>query len=166
VENFGLKEGFKFWFRWNFRDPIDMFIWLNITHKPYCTYSGFHCKNKECTHKHLKTKKQIKSHWKKTSKEMQEVKTGKGGMCNYCSQEKATVVIPNPNFDEINSWAVCVTCKKIIETQQKLSFGEYLMQKPHGEKLGKMIVKDAKQELSDLSYESDKQVFSVEFKRK
>lgn len=40
IELFGLKQGFGFWFRWNFIGPIQMFIWLNIIHKPYCTYHG------------------------------------------------------------------------------------------------------------------------------
>lgn len=122
IEQFGFKEGFSFWFRWSFKDPIQMFIWLNITHKPYCTYSGFHCNKENCPHKHLLTKKEIKKHWEEAHKEMEKVESGKNGECVYCGDKKGTIKIPNPNMSELNQWLVCKTCKEVIEIQQELSF--------------------------------------------
>ncbi len=69
IKLFGFKDGFSFWFRWSIIDPIKLFIWLNITHKPYCTYHGFNCNKKDCKHQHLLTKKDILSKWEENEKE-------------------------------------------------------------------------------------------------
>ncbi len=122
VEMFGFKDGFSFWFKWSFKNPIEMWIWLNITHKPYCLYSGFHCKEENCIHEHLLTKKEIKKHWEGTHKEMERVESEKNGECVYCGDEKGTIKIPNPNTSEINQWLVCENCKEIIGLQKELSF--------------------------------------------
>ena len=122
VKLFGFKVGFSFWFKWSFVDPIKMFIWLNITHKEYCTYSGFHCNKENCQHKHLFTKKEILQNWKETNKEMEKVEVGENGTCAYCGDEKGTIEIPNPNMSELNYWLVCKNCKEIIAIQQELAF--------------------------------------------
>lgn len=118
---FGFKEGFKLWFHWSFIGPLQMWYWLNISHKPYCTYSGYHCKNKSCSHKHITSKKAIQDIWKSHKEELAEIEVGPNGKCIYCGEEKATIIIPNPNFDKLSSWKVCPVCKEIIETQHKLS---------------------------------------------
>ena len=100
ISMFGFKDGIGFWFRWNILDPIRMFCWLNITHKEYCTYSGFHCKKENCPHKHLFTKKEILKHWEEGHKEMARVETGEDRKCAYCNEEEGTIEIPNPNFNE------------------------------------------------------------------
>ena len=122
VRLFGFKEGFGFWFRWVFVDTIKMWIWLNITKKPYCTYSGFHCKKENCPHKHLLTKKEILKHWEDSHKEMERVETGDNGKCAYCNEEEGTIEIQSPKFDELNQWLVCENCKEILEIQQELVF--------------------------------------------
>ena len=122
IKQFGFKDGFGFWFQWSFKGPIQMWMWLNITHKPYCTYSGFHCKDKNCPHKHLFTKKEILAHWKEAHKEMEKVEVGKNGTCVYCGKEKGTIKILNPNINELNHWLVCKNCKEIIKIQQELVF--------------------------------------------
>lgn len=65
IELFGFWEGFKFWFRWCFVDPIRIWIWLNITHRTYCCYTGFYCNDENCGHQHLTKKKDIMKRWKK-----------------------------------------------------------------------------------------------------
>lgn len=126
IKLFGFKSGFGFWFRWSFVNPIEMFYWLNISHKPYCTYSGFYCKNENCGYKHLLTKKEIKKHWTKTEKEMNTVEKGKNGKCVYCGENKGITEIDNPNPDKLNKWLVCMDCYNIIENQQKLCFSQII----------------------------------------
>ena len=125
IKNFGFKDGFGFWFRWSFVHPLQQFIWFNITHKSYCLYYGFHCERKNCPHKHLKTKEEILKHWEEGHKEMERIEEGKDGTCVYCGEEPGTILIPNPNFDAINRWKVCQTCKEIIKIQQELAFLRY-----------------------------------------
>lgn len=122
VKLFGFKSGFGFWFRLNFVDPIQKFIFLNITKKPYCTYSGFHCNKKDCKHKHLFTKKEILKHWEEAHKEMEKVETGEDRKCVCCNDEEGTIKIPNPNFYELNQWLVCENCRETLEIQQELVF--------------------------------------------
>jgi hypothetical protein len=70
IRMFGIKHGFPFWFRWSFIDPIQMFVWLNITHKPYCPYHGFGWNTpKCCDRKKLTKKSEIQTRWKKTLEE-------------------------------------------------------------------------------------------------
>ena len=64
IRVFGIKDGVDFWFRWSFIDPIMMFIWLNITHKPYCIEHGFYCRG--CKHKKIIGKENIQKYWKNT----------------------------------------------------------------------------------------------------
>ena len=64
IRLFGFRDGFSFWFRWSFIDPIQMFVWLNITHKPYCTYHGY-AEREGCIHKKLTSKKNILKEWAK-----------------------------------------------------------------------------------------------------
>jgi len=89
IELFGFKEGFKFWFKWSFIEPVEMWYWLNISHKPYCTYYGFYCKKENCPHKHLTKKRDIKNNWEESKKEMDRVEVGENGLCVYCGKEKS-----------------------------------------------------------------------------
>jgi len=122
VKLFGFKDGFGCWFRWSFINPLQMFWWLNISHKPFCTYFGFHCNKENCEHKHLFTKKEILKDREDTLKDMEKVEVGEDGMCVYCGEEKGTVEIPNPNGCELGYWKVCKTCKEVIKIQQELAF--------------------------------------------
>lgn len=121
IEQFGFKNGFSFWFRWSFSDHIKEFIWLNITHKPYCLYSGWHCDKENCQHKHLTKKKDILAEWEKDKKESEIIVCGPNGECAYCGEEKGTELIDDPNFDSLQQWKVCKTCKEVINLQREIS---------------------------------------------
>ena len=43
------------------------------------------------------------------------------GKCQYCGVDEATKLISSPNFDEIESWGVCINCDTVINLQQKLT---------------------------------------------
>lgn len=124
IKMFGLREGFRFWFSWNVKGPIQQFIWMNITHKIYCTYCGWHC-NENCKHEKIAKKKDILKHWEKVRKEMDVVEEGKDGNCIYCGDEKGTEKIPNPDFSELSQWLVCKDCKEVIKYQHLLSIGNF-----------------------------------------
>jgi len=64
IRLFGFRDAIGFWFRWSFVDPLQMFVWLNITHKPYCTKHGFFCED-GCNAKKITGKKNIIEHWNK-----------------------------------------------------------------------------------------------------
>ena len=121
IKLFGFRDGFGLWFRWSFVHPIQHFIWLNITHKEYCLYSGWHCDKEDCGYKHLTTKKEILLEFEKHKKESETILSGPNGECNYCSEEPGTEVIDNPNLDTLESWKVCKTCKEVIEIQHELA---------------------------------------------
>ena len=159
IKQFGFKDGFSFWFRWSFINPIEKFIWLNITHKPYCLYSGFHCREENCKHKHLLTKKEILGEWKKHEKESKTIREGKDGMCNYCGEEKGQVLIDDPNWDTLERWKVCRVCAKAIEQQRGLSFGANLTRSESSgvRNLGLEIAKKSGKELDKISRESGKE---------
>ena len=63
ISIFGIRDGFGLWFMWSFIDPIKVFVWMNITHRQYCTEWGWFCKG-DCTGTHLKTKEEILDRWK------------------------------------------------------------------------------------------------------
>ena len=91
--------------------------------------------------------------------------------CFSCGEEKAQVRIINPNSfenEEEMYWDVCVIYKKIIEQQQKLSFGLILRERnnPVAEKMSKRIIDESNDEIKKLSYESGKEVISMEFRKK
>lgn len=70
IKLFGFKDGFSFWFKWSFSDPIKEWWWLNITHKPYCIEHGFFLPcSEECTAKKLHTKKEILAQFQKNIEE-------------------------------------------------------------------------------------------------
>jgi hypothetical protein len=121
IEQFGFKDGFSFWFRWSFKDPVETFIWLNITHKPYCLYSGWYCKDKNCSHKHLTKKKEILNNWKEMKKESEIIICGPNGECASCGEEPGTELIENPNWDTLEQWKVCKTCKEFIGLQRDIT---------------------------------------------
>jgi len=85
-------------------------------------------------------------------------------MCFYCGEEKAQVEIITPNFDETGTWKVCETCKRIIKNQTDLTIGMFLKtrENPVAEKLSDKLIKRAEKNLKEISYESGKEIFSVE----
>lgn len=79
--------------------------------------------------------------------------------CDYCGEEKAQVKIPNPNVsDDWTEWNVCITCKKIIREQQKMSVGLIMGDEN--------FANQAKEKISELSRESGKETMSVKIERK
>ena len=166
IMTFGKIDGFKFWFKMNLIDELKQWYWLNITHKPYCLWAGWYCKDKDCKHKHLLTKKEVLEEWEKTRKEIESVEEGKNGMCVYCEEEKGTEKIMNPNMDKINSWLVCKDCKEVIQAQHEQSFGMGLMNlddkhKDFNEKYGKKIVNDANKKLDVIAKRTGKPIMSA-----
>lgn len=158
IELFGLKSGFSLWFNWSFKDPIEMWYWLNISHKPYCLYRGYSCDKEDCEYEHLLTKQEILDHWDEITKESEIVEVGENGMCNSCEEEEATTIIDDPNFDSLKKWNVCVTCSKIIPEQQKLSLGVMLSERGYEKDIVNELIEEASQKIDDLAYESDKEV--------
>lgn len=118
----GALDGFIFWFKWSFRDPVQMWIWLNVTHKEYCTYSGFHCHKENCEYKHLSAKKDILANWAESNAEMNKIEKGKNGECAYCGKNPGEVLIQSPNMSELSQWLVCKSCKETIKLQTELTF--------------------------------------------
>ncbi len=163
IELFGFKSGFSHWFNWSFTDPIKMWYWLHISHKPYCLYRGYSCDKENCNYEHLLTKEEILDHWEESKKESKIIEVGENGMCIACGEEKATTIIDDPNFDSLKKWKVCVTCSKIIPEQHKLSFGAILSEKEHGKEIGNQMMGEASQKINDLAYESNKEVTSITF---
>lgn len=132
VENFGTSEGFKFWFRWSFSDPLKMFWWKYITAKPVCTYHGYFLCDSDCQHEKITGRKNILAYHKKRNQQLEiESKTIRGyneGKCNYCGElfdaqsiENAGI-IDDPNWNTLERWLVCKTCKEVIELQREISF--------------------------------------------
>lgn len=157
IKLFGFKAGFSFWFRWFINDSIKMWIWMNITHRPYCTYSGFFCKDKNCKHTHLLTKKQIKEHWKKIGEEASILEQGPNGECAYCGENKGEIQIFNPNPDKINNWLVCGICKEVIELQQNLVMCQLI-----GDTKSILEIND---KLLEISKKTGKEIFIGEFNK-
>ena len=122
-------------------------------------YSGWHCKKEKCSHTHLKTKKEILNHWEETEKEINTIEKSPDGKCVYCGEEEGKILIDNPNMDKLTRWLVCNTCKEIIENQQKLTFGSILNEREFGEKIGKEMIKEASDELYNLSQKTGKPIF-------
>lgn len=156
IKLFGVRTAVPFWFKWSFIDPVEMFVWLNITHKPYCLYHGFVGCTEKCTNKKLYKKEDILKHWEEAHKEIGKVVTGKDGMCAYCGEFKGTVIIPDPNGG-LSSWKVCGTCDKVINSQMKLSMGHILK--------SDKLINEAKEELKFLSEESFTPIMSVVIKK-
>ena len=119
IKLFGFKDGFGFWFRWSFISPIEHFIWLNITHKEYCLQSGWYCRG-DCNSRHLKTKEEVLAEFEKHKKEAETIIVGKKGECAYCGEEKGTEIIDDPNWNTLEKWKVCKTCKEVLEIQRKI----------------------------------------------
>jgi len=157
IRLFGVRIAIPFWFKWSFVDPVQMFVWLNITHKPYCLYHGYVGCNSKCTEQKLFKKQDILKYWGETHKEIDKVITGKNGMCAYCGEFKGRVIIPDPN-NGLSSWSVCGTCDKVIKAQHKLSMGHILK--------NDKLLNEAKEELKFLSEESFTPVMSVVIKKK
>lgn len=125
IKLFGKKDGFGFWFSWNVKFPIEQWIWLNITHKPYCLHCGWYCQ-KDCKEKKLYSKQDILNHFEENEREIETVETGDNGMCIYCGEEEGEIKIPNPDWGKLSQWLVCRTCEEVIKYQQQMSIGERL----------------------------------------
>jgi len=93
--------------------------------------------------------------------------TNKEKICVYCGENKAMTTIPNPNIweEEPFFWDVCLTCKEVIENQQKLSMGSILVSKPFGKNIGEKMISEAKQRLNEIAFESNTPILSVEIKQ-
>jgi len=138
VELFGFKDGFGFWFRWSFVSPIQEWIWLNITRKEYCLYSGWHCEKENCQHKHLKTKEKILKEFEKHKKEAETIKAGPKGECAYCNEEPGTEIIDDPNWDTLERWKVCKTCKEVISIEHELNMLTRMLTKENENRIFKL----------------------------
>ncbi|MFQ6052148.1 MAG: hypothetical protein ACE5K4_10705 [Candidatus Hydrothermarchaeota archaeon] len=167
IELFGFKDGFSFWFRWSFIDPIKQFIWLNITHKPYCTFCGWGC-HEGCEHPKLTKKEDILKRWEEMDKESNKIIEGKDGKCVYCGIFSGRVLIPDPN-GSLARWKVCETCKKIISAQQRFSMAVIMSEETTNEKLKtfwKNEAMRAQEEIDFLSDESFIPTFSLVIRKK
>jgi hypothetical protein len=122
VEAFGFKEGFKFWCNWSFISPFQMWLWLNITHKPYCLWAGYHCQDKNCKSKHLTSRKEILKEFEKHKIEAKTIRGSEDGICVNCGEEKGTEEIDDPNWNTLERWLVCKSCKEVLELERELSF--------------------------------------------
>jgi hypothetical protein len=155
VEMFGVYQGLKSFIDINFVWGIQDWTWLNITHKPYCTYHGWHCKD-GCTEPKLLTKLDILKHREEDRKEMQKVESGPDGKCVYCGEFKGMVKIPDPNGG-LGSWLVCETCKKVINAQYGLSLGVILSKdaKTDSQKaMAQKLIDESKDKLESIAAES------------
>jgi hypothetical protein len=171
IKMFGFKDAFSFWFKWSFIEPIEQWIWLNVTHKPYCAYHGYACEslstNEECTYPKLTKKEDILKHWAEDEKEISHVEAGKDGKCLYCGEFPGKVLIPDPNGG-LGSWKICLTCKKIIDAQQNLSFAALMSEKEKDEK-SKVFwnneARKAKEQLDFIAAESFMKPITITIKK-
>ena len=69
IKLFGFKEAIGFWFKWSFIDPVEMFLWRNVIHKPWCEQHGYHCP-KNCEYPKHTSKKEILKAWKEMEDEL------------------------------------------------------------------------------------------------
>lgn len=126
INLFGFKQGFSFWFRWSFSDPIKMFYIKYILGGPVCTYHGYFGCHNECTHEKIFGRRNIWKYQKQRNKEIDaQIKTIHGsdtGICTYCGAEKGTKIIDDPNGNTLERWLVCESCTEVINIQRELSF--------------------------------------------
>ena len=126
IKLFGFKIGFPFWFKWSMSDPIKIFYWKYIVTKPLCTYHGYFSCKPNCQHKKIYGRRNIykytKEQWKKIQRESNTILGSEDGICTYCGEEKGTETIDDPNWDTLERWLVCKTCKEVIELQREISF--------------------------------------------
>jgi len=161
VKLFGLRDGFSFWLKWSVADPVEMFIWLNITHKPYCMEHGFGLGNmcgEECTAKKLSKKEDILKEWDRMKGESEEIIQGKNGECAYCGEFKGRVLIGDPNMDSLKRWSVCETCSKVIGEQMNWSMGHVLK--------NEKMIKGAEGRLKHISAEPFTPAVPIAIKKK
>jgi RNA polymerase subunit RPABC4/transcription elongation factor Spt4 len=165
IEHFGFRDGFNFWFRWIFTDPIKIFYWKYISRKPLCTEHGFFLCRPDCTAKKIYGRRNKIKYEKERHKQIEiESKTIIGsdtGICAYCGEEKGTELIDNPNWDTLERWLVCKDCKEVIENQRKLSMGVMLSENPYGEKIGGEMIKEANDKLYDISQRTGKPISNI-----
>lgn len=168
IKLFGLVGGFKQWYTWEIKWPVQKFIWLNITHRSYCTYHGYHCEsfsNGECKYPKLTKKQDIIEHWRKDEEESRKIIQGPNGECAYCGEFPGRKLIPDPNMG-LARWNVCITCDKVITAQHKLSFGILLMDHDHSKEYGRRVAEEAQKEIDFLSAESFTPSISVLIKKR
>jgi len=168
IELFGLKGGIKQWLDWEVIWPVQKFVWLNITHKPYCTYHGYMNCGKECEYPKLTKKEDILNRWKENEKEAEKIIQGPNGECAYCGEFKGRELIPDPN-GSLARWNICVTCKKIIDAQQKFTMAHIMYEKETDERLKEFWRKElikAQEEIDFLSAESFTPTFSFIIRKK
>lgn len=126
IKLFGFTDGFKFWFRWSITDPIKIFYLKYIVAKPMCTYHGYFLCKPDCKAKKIYGRKNIFKYQKERNKQLEiESKTIIGsddGICAYCGKQNGTDIIDDPNWDTLERWLVCKTCKEVIELQREISF--------------------------------------------
>lgn len=164
IEQFGFKQGFGFWFRWSFSDPIKEFVWTYLTKHPLCTEHGFFwkcpedCKAVKFTKRRDKIKYQ-KDRRKQIDIEANTIACGKNGECAYCGKEKGTEEIDDPNGDSIKRWKVCKSCKEILCLQQDLNF--YSMPLMYAKYPEKCL--EINEKLSNIAKETGKPIINCSF---
>jgi hypothetical protein len=126
IKTFGFKYGFSFWFRWNILDPLKIFYWKYIIVKPLCTEHGYFMCNSNCKCKKITGRKNIIKYEKIRREKIDiESKTIRGydtGVCFYCGENEGTEIIDDPNWNTLERWLVCKTCKEVIELQREMTF--------------------------------------------
>ena len=156
IELFGFKIGFSHWFRWSFTDPVKMFYWKYIIAKHLCTNCGYFLCKPDCQHKKITGRRNIikyeKERHKQIEKESNTIIKGENGECAYCSEEKGTEIIDDPNWDTLERWKVCETCKEVVELQRESSFPLISMERQ--QEIGERLL--------EISKQTGKQIFSME----
>ena len=150
IQTFGLVDGFKFWFGWSIKDPIKEFMYLNITHKPYCLNCGWHC-NGNCNKKKLLSKKEILNHFDEMRIEAETIEKGNNDMCVYCGEEKGTEIMDNPNIDKLSRWLICKDCKEVIKNQQDFTLGSLIG--------NNKLIEQSQDKLKEISERTKKPIF-------
>lgn len=126
IETLGFIDGISFYIRWTVIDPIKIFYWKYIIAKPLCTHCGYFLCKSDCKHEKIIGRRNIIRYEKERHAEIvRQSKTIVGesdGKCVYCGEEKGTEIINDPNWDTIERWLVCKTCKQVIEIERELIF--------------------------------------------
>lgn len=163
IKQFGFKDGFNFWFKWSFSDPIKMFVWTYVTKHPLCLKHGFFgkCDEKCAAIKLTKRRDKIKYQKERRKQIDIEAKTiivGPNGECAACGEEPATELIDDPNWDTLERWKVCKTCKEVLDLQRGLHFHSMI-----GDSEKCQEIND---KLSDISKKTGKVIFNYSFTKK
>lgn len=130
IKLFGFRDGFKFWFTWCFKQPVQRFYWKWIIGKPYCTYHGWFLCNKDCKYDKIEGRLNI-NRWEKLrhneiERQSKTIIGWESGICIFCGVNDGTETIDNPNGDTIERWLICKSCKDYINNHIELAFKEKL----------------------------------------